>query len=93
MEEIVSKFGKWCDNVFVTVGRDFMTVTDDGNLEIRGKGWTRWKKGDHPGTDRVRICKIECVASARKIAEMIAEMMYGKLDKDNKRYNVKCNRR
>lgn len=85
----MSKCGKWCDNVFVTVGRDFMTVTDEGNLEIRGKGWCRKKKGDHKGTDSVRVCKLGDVVSAKIIAEMIAEMMCGKFDKDKKRCNVK----
>lgn len=66
--------GKWLDNVFVSFRRDMFTVLPDGKLEIRGNGWTKWKKGDHRGTDRVRVCRLANEQQARRIVELIAKM-------------------
>ena len=78
-------YGKWIDNVFVTFRKDFFTVLPDGTLEIRGKGWVKWKKGDNLGTDKVRICKLKDEQQARGVAEMVAELDWNDYKKEKKK--------
>ena len=65
----------WLDNIFVARDGSLFTVLDDGTVEIRGPGWSRRRKrGDPPGADRPRICKLGSVARARRIVEMVNEI-------------------
>ena len=46
---------KWIGNTLILSDRSLLTVKD-GNLELRGEGWDRRKKGDTENTDLVRVC-------------------------------------
>ena len=65
----------WADNVLVC--DDGTLITQLGPvLEIRGKGWEgRKRKGDTPLTDRPRVCKLQTEQQARKVAEMVAQII------------------
>ena len=82
---INEKYGKWMDNVFVSFKKDIFTVLPDGTLEIRGKSWTKWKKGDHPGTDRVRRCRLANEQQARNVVEIIAKLDWDDYKKGKKK--------
>lgn len=66
---------------------DLLTVTPEGNLEIRGKGWgptIRSKNRIHH--DRVHICKLKSKRAAHKIAEMVAILSSKLVEKDSKNF-------
>jgi hypothetical protein len=66
---------RWAEETLVLNDGSLFTVRD-GNLELRGRGWERRRrKGDTGGTDRARICRFGDDGMARKIAEMVAEMV------------------
>ena len=67
----------WVDNTLVAPDKSLFTVLEDGTLEIRGKGWERRKKGDPPGADRPRICRLGDPQRARRIAEMVVGIVCG----------------
>jgi hypothetical protein len=66
---------EWIGNTLVLSDGSLFTV-NDGNLELRGKGWERRrKKGDTENTDLARICRFGDDSMAREIAEMVAGMV------------------
>jgi hypothetical protein len=73
--------GTWVDNVLVCVDGSFLSVTPEGNLEVRGPGWRKMRGSEdggneYMGHDNVRVCKMRSVQRARRIAELIAEFIY-----------------
>jgi hypothetical protein len=65
---------KWCGNTLILSDHSLLTVRD-GNLELRGEGWVRRKKGDTENTDLVRVCKFGDNTMARRIAKMVGKLV------------------
>jgi hypothetical protein len=65
---------KWCGDTLILSDHSLLTVRD-GNLELRGAGWGRRKKGDTENTDLVRVCKFGDNAMARQIAERVGKLV------------------
>jgi hypothetical protein len=79
--------GKWVEDTFVTFERDLFTVTPEGNLELRGNGWGPTRRGHGPKVERrkkrtgefsdeVRVCKFGSVKRARRMAEVLAKLLW-----------------
>ena len=69
----------WLENNFVAPDGSIFTVLSDGTVEIRGPGWDgRRRKGQPPGADNPRVCHLGSEATARRIVQMVADMLYTK---------------
>lgn len=68
----------WADNDnFVAPDRSIFTLRKGGIVEMRGPGWDQRKRGDPPLADRPRILKLWSKRRARRILNMVIEMVYG----------------
>lgn len=81
---VAAPYGQWVDDCFVTAN-EIMTVKPNGHLEIRGDGWgptLRSRRVDNEGSDRVRVCKFDSEAEARRMAELVSIALYAPRDAD-----------
>lgn len=80
-------YGNWAGDSLVSSLGDIYTITPEGNLEIRGKGWgptIRSRKRDP--YDRVSICKFGSKERAKAIAEMTAILTSKTVQEDSKKF-------
>lgn len=65
----------WVDNILLVNDGSMFTVLPDGTLELRGPGWEgRRRRGQPPGADNPRICRLGSESAARRIAELVARI-------------------